>query len=227
MARQTAGEYLTGRPLMRKMTLTLAAAAGLAALSIGTLHAQGGPPGAKDPSRVEAGSYTADAAHTLVGWRVSHFGFNDYFGIFGNVTGTLQLDPANLAGAKVDVTVPIASVVTASSGLTEHLTRAGRDGGRPDFFGPDPAPARFVSTSVQTTGATTANITGDLTMNGQTKPVTIAAEFTGAGAHPFNQKKTVGFEGTATIKRSDWGVNGVIPFVSDEVELQITVAFEK
>lgn len=214
---------------MRKLTLTLAAA-GIAALTIGTLHAQGGPmqvPGAVDASRVQAGSYTVDSAHSLVGWRVNHFGFNDYFGIFGDVAGTLEIDPANLAGAKVDVTIPIASVVTASAGLTDHLTRAGRDGGNPDFFGPNPEPARFVSTAVQTTGATTANITGDFTMNGVTNPVTIAAEFTGAGAHPMNQKLNVGFEGTTTIKRSDWNVGGFIPLVGDEVELDITIAFEK
>lgn len=214
---------------MRKWTLPLVAA-GIAALSIGTLQAQGGPPsppGSMDTSRVEAGSYTADSGHSLVGWRVNHFGFNDYFGIFGDVAGTLTIDPANLAGAKVDVTIPIASVTTASAGLTSHLTRAGADGAKPDFFGPDPAPAKFVSTGVQTTGATTANITGDLTLNGETKPVTIAAAFTGAGAHPFNQKKTLGFEGTTTIKRSDWGLSGFIPMVGDEVELQITIAFEK
>ena len=215
---------------MRKWTLPLAAAAGIAALSIGTLHAQGGPsgpPGAKDASRVEAGSYVADSAHSLVGWRVNHFGFNDYFGIFGDVSGTLELDPANLAGAKVDVTIPIASVVTASAGLTDHLTRAGQNGRPADFFGPDPAPAKFVSTGVQTTGPTSANVTGNLTLNGQTKPVTIAAEFTGAGTHPFNMKKNVGFEGTTTIKRSDWGLGGFIPMVGDEVELYITFAYEK
>ncbi|KRA83441.1 YceI family protein [Altererythrobacter sp. Root672] len=210
---------------MRKLTLTLAAA-GVAALTIGTLQAQGGPPGARDPGRVTAGSYKTDPAHSLVGWRVSHFGFNDYFGLFGDVEGTLTLDPANLAGAKVDVTIPISKVVTASAGLTEHLTRAGQDGKKPDFFGPNPAPARFVSTAVVVNGQE-AKITGDLTMNGVTKPVTLDAEFTGAGKHPFNQKETVGFEAEATIKRSDWGVTGVIPFVSDEVKLDITVAFEK
>ncbi len=73
----------------------------------------------------------------------------------------------------------------------------------------------------------TAMITGDLTINGITKPVTFEAEFTGAGANPFNSKQTVGFEAETTIKRSDFGVNYAIPFVSDEVELDISVAFEK
>jgi polyisoprenoid-binding protein YceI len=214
---------------MRKLTLTLATAS-LAALTVGTLHAQGGPmqvPGAVDPSRVEAGTYTADASHSLVGWRVHHFGFNDYLGIFGDVEGTLEIDPANLAAAKVDVQIPIASVVTASAGLTEHLMRAGNDGAAPDFFGPNPTPARFVSTSVEPTGATTANVTGDLTLNGVTRPVVIATEFTGAGRHPFNQRLNVGFEGTTTITRSDWNLSGFVPMVGDEVKLDITVAFEK
>ena len=214
---------------MRKTKLVLVAAAGAAALTFGTLHAQGDQqlPGQVDVSRVEGGTYQVDPNHTLVGWRANHFGFNDYFGIFGSTTGTLEIDPANPTAAKLDVTVPIASVTTASEGLTEHLTRAGRDGGAPDFFGPDPAPARFVSTSVESTGDMTANITGDLTMNGVTKPVVIAAEFTGAGANPMSQVQTIGFEGTTTIKRTDFGINAFVPMVSDEVELDISAAFEK
>jgi polyisoprenoid-binding protein YceI len=215
---------------MRKSRIVLAAVAGAAGLTFGTLHAQGGPPqvpGQVDVSRVAAGTYQVDPGHTLVGWRANHFGFNDYFGIFGNPTGTLEIDPANPAAAKLDVTLPIASVITASEGLTDHLTRAGRDGAAPDFFGPDPAPARFVSTSVEPTGDLTANITGDLTMNGVTKPVVIAAEFTGAGANPMSQVQTIGFEGTTTIKRTDFGIKAFVPMVSDEVELDISAAFEK
>ncbi|MFC3099355.1 YceI family protein [Altererythrobacter lauratis] len=215
---------------MRKTLLSIAAAGGLTALVAGGINAQGGPPqlpGAVDASRVTAGTYATDASHSLVGWKVNHFGFNDYFGIFGDVAGTLEIDPANLNAAKVDVTIPIASVVTASAGLTEHLMRAGANGGNPDFFGPNPAPARFVSTSVHTTGTHTAHIMGDLTLNGVTKPVTIQAEFSGAGNHPFNQRATLGFHGTATIKRSEWNLGGFVPLVGDDVELDITIAFEK
>ena len=216
---------------MRKWTLPLAAAAGIAALSIGTLHAQqGGPPqlpGQMDAARVQAGTYKADPNHSLVCWRVNHFGFNDYFGIFGSVDGTLTIDPANLAGAKVDVTIPIASVVTASQGLTAHLLKPAGENGKADFFGASPAPARFVSTAVAVDG-NEAKITGDLTLNGVTKPVTIDAEFTGAGnAMMPPQRLTVGFEGETTIKRSDFGIGFAVPMVSDEVELDITVAFEK
>ena len=214
---------------MRKLTATvLAGAAALAAF--GTLHAQNGPaqlPGQVDVGRVSAGTYVVDKNHTLVGWRANHFGFNDYFGIFGSVEGTLTIDPAKPEAAKVDVTIPISSVVTASAGLTDHRLRAGRDGGKPDFFGPSPAPAKFVSTKVESTGGTTANITGNLTMNGVTKPVVIAAEFTGAGANPMSRVQTIGFEGRTVIKRTDFGISFAAPMVSDEVELDISAAFEK
>lgn len=219
---------------MNRFVLALAATAiGVtgAITAAPVLFAQGAPqvPGAKDPSRVTAGTYAADPAHSLIGWEVNHFGFNDYYGIFGDVAGTLVLDPANPGAAKVDVTIPVASVTTASKGLTEHLLRAGKDGGAPDFFGPAPAPARFVSTAVTVDpkDAMKATITGNLTLNGVTKPVTFEAEFTGAGNNPFNKKPTVGFEAETEIKRSDFGVNYGIPFVSDEVELDISVAFEK
>ena len=219
---------------MNRFAFAAAAAATLLAVTAGisaapALFAQGAAelPGAADPARVTAGTYTADPAHSLIAFEVNHFGFNDYYGIFGDVAGTLVLDPADMAATRVDVTIPVASVTTASKGLTEHLLRPGKDGAAPDFFGPSPAAARFVSTSVEKTGETTATITGNLTLNGITKPVTFEAEFTGAGTNPFNKKATVGFEAETEITRSDFGVNYGIPFVSDEVELDISVAFEK
>lgn len=184
-------------------------------------------PGAIDPARVTAGTYTTDSQHTLVGWRVDHFGFNDYFGLFGDVTGTLTLDPRNPASAELDVTIPVNPTV-ASVGLRDHLLRPGKDGKAPDFFGPDPVPARFVSTRVSPgVDGLTAYIDGNLTLNGVTRPVGIEARFTGAGAHPRSKAESVGFEGKATIKRSDFGIGYAIPMVSDEVELELSAAFEK
>lgn len=218
---------------MNRFTFAAAAAVTLAAVTGGiaaapALFAQGTPqvPGAQDAARVTAGTYAADPAHSLITFEVNHFGFNDYFGIFGDVAGTLEIDPANLDAAKVDVTIPVASVTTASKGLTEHLLRPGKDGAKPDFFGANPTAARFVSTSVKAEGMT-ATLTGNLTLNGVTKPVTFEAEFTGAGINPFNKKETIGFEAETEIKRSDFGVNYGIPMVSDAVELDISVAFEK
>ena len=186
------------------------------------------PFGSKNPAAITGGTYTVDPNHTLVGWRVNHLGFNDYFGIFGESTGTLVLDPKKPNAAKVDITIPVGKVTTASAGLTAHLLRPGKDGGKPDFFGAAPADAKFVSTSVAATGMK-AKITGNLTLNGVTKPVVLDAEFAGAGKMPAQMggKENVGFHARGKIKRSDFGVVMGIPLVGDEVALDITVAFQK
>lgn len=210
--------------MIRHLALGAAAAA---LVSVGAIAQMPAKPGAIDPARVTAGTYQADPAHTLVGWRVDHFGFSDYFGLFGDVTGTLTIDPANPAAAKVDVTIPINPTV-ASGALRDHLLRPGKDGKAPDFFGPEPSPARFVSRSVTpASSGTSAYIVGDLTLNGVTRPVAIQAAFTGAGANPMSKAETVGFSGRALIRRSDFGIDYGIPLVSDEVTLDITAAFEK
>lgn len=212
-----------------RRTLPLAAFALAAAIVTPIVVAQGASaPGAPDKSRVTAGTYAADPGHTMVVWEVDHFGFSKYSGIFGDVAGTLVIDPANPAAAKVDVTIPVAKVTTASAGLTSHLLRAGKDGGKPDFFGATPADAKFVSTAVVLDDdGDEAKVTGNLTLNGVTKPVTLDVDFHGAGTNPFNKKETVGFQAETTIKRSDFGISYGIPAVSDEVELEIHAAFEK
>ncbi|HEY0596000.1 YceI family protein [Sphingopyxis sp.] len=212
---------------MRRI-LPYAALALVAVVATPIVLAQGGSaPGAPDKSRVTAGTYAADAGHTMVVWEVDHLGFSKYTGIFGDVTGTLVIDPANLAAAKVDVTIPVSKVTTASAGLTDHLLRAGKDGGKPDFFGAAPADAKFVSTSVVLDDdGDEAKVTGNLTLNGVTKPVTLDVDFHGAGMG-MTKKETIGFQAETTIKRSDFGISMGIPYVSDAVELEIHAAFEK
>lgn len=148
--------------------------------------------------------------------------------MFGDVSGTLTIDPANPSAAKVSVKIPVSKVLTASPELTVHLLKPGADGKPADFFGAAPADATFVSTSV-VPGADgmSATVNGDLTLNGVTKPVAVAATFSGAGNNPFTKGATLGFHGMTTIKRSDFNVKYGLPFVSDEVKLNITVAFEK
>lgn len=183
-------------------------------------------PGAPDKTRVTAGTYAVDPNHTMVVWEIDHLGFSNYTGIFGDVTGTLVLDPKNLAAAKVDVTIPVTKVTTASAGLTAHLLRAGKDGGKPDFFGPAAADAKFVSTGVAVDDdGDEAKVTGNLTLNGVTKPVTLDVDFHGAGA--MGGQENVGFEAEAKIRRSDFGLGFGVPMVGDEVELKIHAAFQK
>lgn len=216
---------------MRITAPAIAAIALIGAASVPALALQDGAPqvpGAVDVERVSGGTYVVDPAHTLVGWSVSHFGFNPYFGTFGKVEGTLTIDPANPSAAKVDVTIPITSVAVVSEGLRDHLLRPGSDGGEPDFFGSDPAPARFVSEAVTLYGdGTKALIVGRLAMNGQVAPVTIEAKFTGAGANPRSGVETIGFVGETEIDRSHFGIDYGIPMVGDKVKLLISAAFEK
>ena len=87
--------------------------------------------------------------------------------------------------------------------------------------------ASFVSTSVKPDGATGADITGNLTIKGVTKPVTLDAEFYGAGVQPMSKKENVGFIATTTIKRSEFGMGYAVPMVSDAIELKIIAGFEK
>ena len=186
--------------------------------------------GKPDASRITGGSYTADPHHTLVEWTVDHLGFSPYYGLFSDVTGTLELDPKRPEQARVAVNIPVAGVTVASPGLKEHLLKPGAtEGAAPDFFGPTPDEARFVSTLVRPTGNQEAELTGDLTLNGQTKPVILKVRFYGAGAMPAQMGggEGVGFEATGTIKRSDFGISFGIPMVSDEVDLKIAAAFVK
>ncbi len=210
-------------------TLPLAGAAAL--LLALPLTAQTAPqkPGAPDPSRITGGTYQADPFHTVVTWEVDHLGFSPLPGLFGDITGTLVLDPKNPAAARVDVTIPIAKVATSTGQFTGHFLRPGKDGGKPDLFGANPAPARFVSTKVEVHGKDHAMVTGDLTLMGVTKSVVLDTRFYGAGkAPPFmGGKENVGFAATTTLKRSEFGIGYGVPMVSDEVSLKIDAAFAK
>lgn len=185
-------------------------------------------PGSRNPAAITSGTYTADPDHTLVVWTLDHLGFTPYTGMFGSVTGSLTFDPKQPQATKLEVTIPVVKVTTASTGLTQHLLRPGKEGGKPDFFGPTPADARFVSTKLVTTGQT-AKLTGDFTFNGVTKPVTLDVAFYGAGRTPPNMggKENIGFRATGTIRRSEFEFGFGVPFVGDEVKLEIAAAFQK
>lgn len=213
---------------MKKTILAIAATAALGTVALTGARADHHEEAAVDTSSITSGTYMTDVNHSLVAWGLDHLGFNDYYGIFGGVTGTLNLDTANIGNSTVDVMIPLDNPTVASEGLRDHLLRAGAEGAAPDFFGPSPEAAHFVSTMVHQTGPNTAHIMGDLTFNGQTHPVTIEAQISGAGTNMMSRKETVGFHGTTTITRSQWGLGWGTQFgLGDEVDLHITAAFEK
>lgn len=173
------------------------------------------------PAAVQAGNYTVETAHTRVQFTVSHMGFSDWYGDLTGVTGTLSLDPQAVAKAKVDITIPVSSVSTTNATLDGELkSEAWLDAGK--------FPAiRFTSTAVTQTGPRTANIAGNLTFHGVTRPVVLKAAFLASGVNPLSKGYTVGFNATTALKRSDFGVKTYIPLIGDEVTLRISAAFEK
>lgn len=174
----------------------------------------------QDPTQVKAGTYALDPDHGKITWSVAHLGYSTYYGQFTGVSATLDLDPKMPARSRLSVTVPLGGVLTGSSRLEQHL--AG-----PDFFDTQKFPtASFTATGVEQTSPTTARITGDLTLRGVTKPVSLDATFNQAGINPIDKRYTVGFDGRAVIKRSDFGVSAFLPLVSDDVTLRIEGEFK-
>ncbi|MBB2191023.1 polyisoprenoid-binding protein [Gluconacetobacter azotocaptans] len=192
-----------------------------AAVVLGLVAILSGAQAATPPHDVQAGSYKVDAAHTQIIFSTLHFGFTLYSGIFSGVTGTLQLDPAHPTAARLDITVPVDSVTTTSAKLTGELKGT-------DWLDAGTYPtATFTSTNVTPTGLGSATIAGKLTLHGVTKPVVLHAHYVDAGVNPMDKAYTVGFQGTATIRRSDFGVKTYVPMIGDEVTLTIAGAFEK
>ena len=197
---------------MKKSLMTIAAAS----LLIGG-HVFAGDSGL---GSAKPGSYKVESYHTQVGFSISHFGFTNYSGLFSGATGTLQLDPAKLGTSKLDISIPVDSVTTTVSKLSDELKGD-------QWFDTAKFPkATFVSTQVVPT-AEGATVTGNFTLHGITKPVVLHVRFIGAGVNPIDKAYTVGFEATGTIKRSDFGVKTYLPAVGDEVQLNIAGAFEQ
>jgi len=172
------------------------------------------------PAQAKAGAYTLNTDHSKVTWSVTHLGFSTYVGQFSGVAGTLKIDPANLAATDLQVTIDTNLVGTLNPALDKHLKSA-------DFLDTAKFPtATFKATKVARTGDRTADITGDLTLHGVTKPVVIHATFNQAGVNFVDKQYSLGFDGKAVIKRSEFGVAGYVPAVSDEVTLQLAAEFK-
>jgi polyisoprenoid-binding protein YceI len=174
-----------------------------------------------DPAAVTPGAYMVEPNHTRVQFAVSHIGFTQFFGDFTGAKGTLVLDPKNVATSKVDITLPVSSVSTTNATLDGELKSA-------DWFDAATYPTiRFVSTKIVRTAPNKATITGELTMHGVTKPVELQASFNGSGVNPLDKAYTVGFDATAKLKRSDFGVKTYLPMIGDDTSIRISAAFEK
>jgi polyisoprenoid-binding protein YceI len=171
-------------------------------------------------SDLKPGTYQIEPYHTQVVFSVLHFGISNYNGMFSGASGTLRLDPTNLAASSLTVSVPVATVSTTVPLLTDELK------GKAWFDAATYPTATFVSTAVVASGSDSAKITGNLTLHGVTKPIVLTAQVVGANVNPLSKAYSVGFEVTGTFKRADFGIAADIPAVGDSVRLRIAGAFE-
>ena len=169
------------------------------------------------------GTYTLDPAHTRIGFVARHAMVTKVRGSFDEFAGTAVLDGANPADSRVEVTIEAASIDTRNAQRDEHLRSN-------DFLAMQEYPKiTFASTGVRQAGETTFEVTGDLTIKGVTNQITIPFEFEGSAKDPFGNQR-VGFEGSVTINRRDYGVTwnaaleggGVL--VSDKVTLEFEIS---
>lgn len=165
-----------------------------------------------------AADWTFDKAHTTVLFTVGHLGFSDTTGIFRDFDGTVVFDPENIAATEVSFTVDAASIDTFWEARDEHIRGA-------DFLDVESHPEiTFVSTAVEQTGETTADVTGDLTIRGTTQPVTLAATLNKLDANPFNPEVQIaGFELSGEIDRTDFGIDYGAPVIGTVMPLTINV----
>jgi polyisoprenoid-binding protein YceI len=172
------------------------------------------------PAAVQAGTYKLDPAHGKITWSITHFGFSTYVGQFAHVDATLKVDPKALGATALDVTIDSNSLGTLNAALDTHLKSK-------EFLDVAAFPtAAFHATKVTQTGEKTADIAGDLTLHGVTRPVVVHATFNQAGVNPLDKKYELGFAGSAEILRSEFGIKSYLPAISDKVTLTIEAEFK-
>jgi polyisoprenoid-binding protein YceI len=143
-------------------------------------------------------TWTADPVHSGLGFSILHMGINDFNGSFNTYTATITASKADFSDATYAVSVDVASINTGNDQRNGHLKSA-------DFFEADKFnTATFKSTSVKKTGAKTFKVTGDLTLHGVTKPITLDVVYNGSTTNPMSKKEIAGFKITGSFKRSDF-----------------------
>lgn len=181
------------------------------------------------PAALRAETYAFDREHTAIAFSWTHLGLSRQSGRVMSFEGTIDFDPEKPEEGKVDVTMQVASLWTGVAKLDEHLKSA-------DYFDAVKHPTiTFKSTGIRKTGEKTGEVSGDLTIMGTTKPVTLAVTWNFTGEHPLSKFNPVykdrfvsGFSAVARVNRSDWGVNRAVPLVSDEIQITIeTELFKK
>jgi polyisoprenoid-binding protein YceI len=170
-----------------------------------------------EAARAANAGYDIDPVHTRVAFLISHAGFSRAIGTFSGSHGRLDFDPDDWTGAKLDVVIPIGTLNLGDDKWRDKILDA-------TFFNAGKFPeAHFVATKIEKTGDASAKITGDLTLHGVTRPVTLDATLNALRRNPLTLHKTAGFSATATLSRKDFGMDAWESVVADQVQLIIEV----
>lgn len=171
---------------------------------------------------VQADSYKIDSTHAHAAFSVTHLGFSTTYGQFKAIEGSFEFDEAAPEKSTVEVTIQTKSVDTANDARDKHIRGT-------DFFDVEKFPTMtFKSTAIEVTGDNTGNMTGDLTLHGVTKPITLAVTFNKAGPHPFKKEIIIaGFNATGELDRTDFGMNYASPLIGNMIPLIISVEGRK
>lgn len=174
------------------------------------------------PVSALADSFKLDETHAVIAFRISHLGYSTTYGNFDKATGSLEFDEINPVNSSVEVTIDAASIDTGYEKRDDHLRNA-------DFFNVEKFPTiTFTSKTVQMDSENRGTIVGDLTMLGVTKEVEIGAEFNKGAPHPMDPSRyVVGFEGAATIDRTEFGMDYGSPAIGNEVEIILSTEWIK
>lgn len=163
------------------------------------------------PAIAEPVPYDFDKSHANLSFTYNHLGYSTTDGRFGDWDGTLLIDKDTPSNSSIEFTINIDSLDTFWADRDTHLKSS-------DFFDAAKFPqATFKSTKVEQTGENQLDVTGDLTLRGITKPVTLTVDVLAMGDHPMAKKPAAGFAVTTVIKRSDFGMDKFVPYVGDEV----------
>lgn len=164
-----------------------------------------------------ADKYVLDASHSQILFSYNHLGYSTTWGMFSGFEGEVLFDQEDPAASSVSVSMPVTSMLTGWEQRFNHFMSK-------DFLDATEADiVSFNSTGIEVTGEGTAKITGDLTLNGVTKPVVLDAKLNQTGEHPMEGKPWAGFDATTQVLRSDFNLGQFAPFVSDEVEVMISI----
>lgn len=146
-----------------------------------------------------AAEYTVDPDHSSIGFKVRHLGISSVAGQFADVSGNFTFDPKNIKAASAQAKIAAKSVDTQQAKRDEHLRS-------PDFFAAEQFPEiSFTSKEITAVDGNEFKVLGDLTIRGQTRPVTLDAEYQGSATDPWGNER-IAIEAETTINRKDWGL---------------------